>query len=101
MTWIDPDYTLGRLAAERDRLLRVLAAEGLLDRNGALPLSPVPLRVGLVTSAAGAAAADFLGELRRSGFAWSVVAVDARVQGPAAVNSIRAAGGMGQPVEAA
>jgi exodeoxyribonuclease VII large subunit len=91
MTGIDPDYTLGRLAADRDRLLRVLDAEGLLRRNARLPFPPVPLVVGLVTSAGSAAEADFLHELRASGLAFRVLRIDARVQGDGAPSSIVAA----------
>ncbi len=91
MTWIDPEYTLGRLAAERERLIRRLRAEGLVDRNGRLPMPAAPLRVGLVTSADSAAAADFLSELEASGLGWQVVTCDARVQGPGAAGSLAAA----------
>jgi exodeoxyribonuclease VII large subunit len=91
MSLIDPAYTLGRLAADRDRLLRQLAAEGLLERNGSLPLSPAPLRIGLVTSAGSAAAHDFLEELRGSGLGFRVTCVDTRVQGAGAAESIGAA----------
>ena len=48
----------------------------------------MPLRVGLVTSSGSAAEADFVDELRRSGFAFDVVRVDARVQGPDAAFDI-------------
>jgi exodeoxyribonuclease VII large subunit len=88
MTAIDPRHTLGKLTLDRDQLLRVLAAEGLLDRNRARPLSPVPLRVGLVTSEASAAAHDLLDELTRSGFGWKVSLIDTRVQGEGAVDGI-------------
>lgn len=81
MTAIDPSYTLGRMAAERDRLLQALAAEGLLDANGRRPLPPVPLRVGLVTSDGSAACEDFLHELEASGLGFRVSIVHARVQG--------------------
>ncbi len=81
MTWIDTDYTLGRLAAERERLIRALAAEGLLERNATLAVPMVPAAVGLVTSAGSAAEADFLHELEASGFGFKVVAADTRVQG--------------------
>ena len=84
MSAIDPTYTLGRMAAERDRLLQALAAEGLLDRNERLALPAVPLRVGLVTSDGSAACADFLHELEASRLGWRVTLVDARVQGLAA-----------------
>jgi len=81
MTAIDPAYTLGRMAAERDRLLQALLAEGLLDRNAGRPLPAVPLRVGLVTSDGSAACHDFLHELEASGLGWQVSVVHAQVQG--------------------
>ncbi len=88
MSAIDPEYTLGRLAGDRDRLLQALQAEGLLARNGLLPVAPRPVVVGLATSAGSAAEADFLHELAVSGLAWQVVAVDCRVQGTDAERSI-------------
>ncbi len=72
MTGIDPVFTVGGIAANRERVLRALAAEGLLGRNGAYELPPVPLRVGLVTSVGSAAYHDFVDELLRSGYAWQV-----------------------------
>ena len=91
MTGIDPEYTLGRMAAEREALLRRLAGEGLLDRNAARELPAAPLRVGLVTSDGSAACNDFVDELRTSGYGWQLTVVDARVQGPAAERSLLAA----------
>jgi exodeoxyribonuclease VII large subunit len=88
MTDVDPAFTLGRLAAERDRMLRLLAAEGLLDRQAALTRPVVPLRIGLVTSAGSAAEHDVVDELRRSGIGFRVVRADARVQGPTAARSV-------------
>jgi exodeoxyribonuclease VII large subunit len=84
MTGIDPEFTLGRMAIERERLIQGLAADGLLDRNGLLAVPVAPRRVGLVTSADSAAANDVLDELRRSGLGWSVTLVDVRVQGSGA-----------------
>ena len=81
MTGIDPAFTLGRLAAERDRLLRALAEEGLLERNAGLLVTAPPLRVGLVTSVGSAAHADFCTELERSGVGFTILERDARVQG--------------------
>ena len=88
MTWIDTDFTIGKLAADRERLIRNLRTRGLLERNPALPVPLVPLRVGLVTSAGSAAYADFTDELVRSGYSWQVEVVDARVQGLDAVADI-------------
>jgi exodeoxyribonuclease VII large subunit len=81
MTGIDPVFTAGAMAANRDRVLRTLQAEGLLRANAACELPPVPLRIGLVTSAASAAYHDFLDELDRSAFAFQVGVCDVRVQG--------------------
>ncbi|MCU1371476.1 MAG: xseA [Ilumatobacteraceae bacterium] len=81
MHGIDPDYTLGRLQADKDRTLALLAADGLLDRNARLPVPQVPLRIGLVTSMGTAAHADVLAELTASEIGFVVRTVDARTQG--------------------
>lgn len=81
MSDIDPEFTLGRLAADRERLLRKLDTEGLLRAQARLLLPEVPLRLGLVTSARSAAEHDVLDELRRSGIGFHVSRVDVRVQG--------------------
>lgn len=91
MSAIDPEYTLGRLAADRDQLLRVLSAEGLLNANAQVPMPVVPLRVALVTSKSSAAAADFQNQLAASRFRFDVRVFDARVQGVTAAESIRRA----------
>ncbi|MGE3621415.1 MAG: exodeoxyribonuclease VII large subunit [Acidimicrobiia bacterium] len=91
MTAIDPAYTLGRLELARAELLARLDAEGLRVANRGRTLADVPLRVGVVTSVGSAAEADLLHELGRSGFGFRVTVVDARVQGPGAAGSIRAA----------
>jgi exodeoxyribonuclease VII large subunit len=81
MTGIDPAYTLGQLAIDRERVLRSLREAGLLDRNARLVLPRVPLRVGLITAAGSAAYHDFVHELESSGFAFRITFVDAKVQG--------------------
>ena len=88
MSWIDTDYTIGKLAAERRALLERLAAADMLDRNATLPLPLVPLRVGLVTSVGSAAHADFIAELSRNAYAFFVLVADARTQGPTAAASL-------------
>lgn len=91
MTGIDPDYTLGRLAADREAVLAALDADGLLDRNRRLPLPLVPERIGVVTSMGSAAHADVRRVLEAAGLGPVVVEVDARTQGPAAADTIPAA----------
>ena len=88
---IDPTYTLGLLAGERERVLRALETEGLLGRNRSLHLPMLPLRIGLVTAEGSAAEADVLETLADSGLAWQVVHVDTRVQGIGSEHDISAA----------
>ena len=91
MTGIDPEYTLGQIALDRDRVLRALRAEGLVERNSRLPFPVVPLRIGLVTAAGSAAYHDFVHELTASGYGFQVLHVDTRVQGPGAGAQVAAA----------
>jgi exodeoxyribonuclease VII large subunit len=81
MVGVDPAFTLGQMAANRERILRALAKDGLLERNAALPLPLVPQRVGLVTSVGSAAYNDFVDEIRGSDCGFQILACDARVQG--------------------
>ena len=69
-------------------MLRRLAADGSLDANRRRPLSAVPLRVGVVSSAGTAAWHDFHDELVRSGFGFQLVLADTRVQGPEASRAV-------------
>jgi exodeoxyribonuclease VII large subunit len=88
MNGIDPLFTVGKLAAERARVLQALTAEGLLRRQAELDLALVPLRVGLVTSGGSAAYHDFVQELEASAHAFRVAHVDVRVQGQGAFRRI-------------
>jgi exodeoxyribonuclease VII large subunit len=78
---VDPAFTAGRLAVDRAEVLRRLAADGSLHANRSLPVTLVPLRVGLVTSRGSAAHADFLHQLERSRLRFSVATAHVAVQG--------------------
>jgi exodeoxyribonuclease VII large subunit len=91
MTGIDPKYTLGDIAQSRDEVIRRLVADGLLDANKRRPLSPIPLRIGVVTSVGTAAWHDFHDELQRSALGFSLTVIDTRVQGEFAEQMITAA----------
>jgi exodeoxyribonuclease VII large subunit len=88
MVDLDPRFTLGDLAQQRDQVLRRLAADGSLDTNRRHRLGPVPLHVGVVASAGTAAWHDFHDELQRSGFGFHVVLAGTRVQGPEAPRTV-------------
>ena len=91
MSGIDPNFTLGELEAERQRLLEMLRDEGLLTKNQGVPFPVAPLRIGLVTSNGSAAHHDFCDELEASGLTWEVVLADTPVQGADAPPLIAAA----------
>ena len=91
MSGIDPRYTLGELALQRDELIRRLVAAGLYDAQARLAAPVLPLAVGLVTSVGSAAWHDVTHELEASGFGFRIVACDARVQGEWAPEMVAAA----------
>ncbi|HSV43296.1 MAG TPA: exodeoxyribonuclease VII large subunit [Candidatus Bathyarchaeia archaeon] len=78
---IDPSHTLGKIAAEKQRLIALLKKSGVLDKNKALPFPELPLRIGLVTSYESAAYNDFVSELRSSGFGFQIFYNNALMQG--------------------
>lgn len=91
MSGIDPRFTLGDLAMQRDEVLRRLVASGMYDENRRRSLVAAPLRVGVVTSIDSAAWADFSHEIERSGLGFQLRVIDVRVQGDWAVSMITAA----------
>ncbi|MBF0521688.1 MAG: exodeoxyribonuclease VII large subunit [Candidatus Omnitrophica bacterium] len=78
---IDPTYTLGKIAQEKQRLIALLKEKGILDKNKQLALPLVPLNVGLITSDDSAAYNDFCSELKKSGFAFEVSLRNTIMQG--------------------
>ena len=81
----------GALQAQFDALKRALQAEGLFDDARKRPLPRYPMRVGIVTSAAGAAIEDMLRILRERAPYLRVVHVPTLVQGETAAAGIAAA----------
>src|SRR5665213_3501413 len=81
ITEIDVEGLLGDVARRRQELILRLANEGLLDRNKATTLAPVPLRVGLVASPGTEGYSDFTGQLLNSRFSFDIVLIKTLVQG--------------------
>lgn len=78
----------GELEAKLRALQEKLRAEGLFDADRKKPLPPHPVRVGVVTSPAGAAIRDFLHVLRRRAPHIAVFIAPVRVQGRGAAAEI-------------
>lgn len=88
---VDATASLGALERRRQETLAALRAAGLLERNAGLPLSELPLSIGLVTSEGSAAYHDFLSTLAESGYGFRVLLVHAAVQGKGAEAEIASA----------
>lgn len=91
VTNIDPRFTLGDLAGQRDEIVQRLKTRGLYQSNKLVPLPVAPLRIALITSIGSAAHADAMHELEASGIGFEVLVHDVRVQGAEAVPTVVAA----------
>ena len=78
---IDPYYTLGKIAQEKQKLISLLKKNGTLDKNKSLPIPSVPLNIGLITAYNSAAYNDFLSELKLSGYGFKLFHNNAFMQG--------------------
>jgi exodeoxyribonuclease VII large subunit len=79
---------LGALQLAFEQLKKTLQAEGLFERARKRPLPALPRRIGIVTSADGAALRDILKVLKRRAPNTSVLIRPARVQGDEAVADV-------------
>lgn len=78
----------GELTLRFEELKKKLAAEGLFDASIKRELPLIPRRIGLVTSASGAAVADFLQVTNRRWPGIPILIAPARVQGDGAAAEI-------------
>jgi len=78
---IDPAFTLGQLALDREKLLAELRAKGLDRRQVALELPRPPLRIGVLTSPNADGWNDFRRQLEESGFGFALTLIPVKVQG--------------------
>lgn len=78
----------GALQLAFEQLKAKLAAEGLFDAGRKKAIPALPRRIGVVTSARGAALQDILNVLRRRHESVSVLIYDARVQGESAASEV-------------
>lgn len=81
---IDPVYTLGKIAQEKQKIIAALKEKGILDKNKQIPLPLVPLNLGLITAYDSAAYNDFIDELKKSGFSFKVFLRNTLMQGKGA-----------------
>lgn len=87
---IDPTYTLGDLAKQRQATIRQLTEDGVMELQRALEVPSLPRRVAVISSADAAGYGDFCDQLKhnRFGFAFVTQLYPAVVQGETAARSI-------------
>ena len=87
---IDPTYTLGDLAKQRQATIRQLTEDGVMELQRALEVPSLPRRVAVISSADAAGYGDFCDQLKhnRFGFAFVTQLYPAVVQGDTAARSI-------------
>jgi len=90
---IDPTFTIGEMAARRLKIIRQLESDGIVDMNKQLPLSKIPQRLAVISSATAAGYGDFCDQLKNNPahFAFYVKLFPAVMQGDQAEATIIAA----------
>lgn len=88
---IDPRYTLGDIARQRQQTIAQLQADGLLDAQQLLPLPTLIRRIAVISSPQAAGYEDFKHQLDLSPFTFHLSLFPATMQGDAAAKSIIAA----------
>ena len=88
---IDPSYTLGDLARQRQKTIAQLQADGLLDAQQLLTLPTLVKKIAVISSPNAAGYEDFKHQLENSGYAFQTRLFGATMQGENAVPSIIAA----------
>lgn len=84
----DSSFSGDSVAVNLQRLVNQLSAEGILAENKTLPLSKIPLSIGLVTAKGSAAEKDFVKTLEESKYPFKVYAAYASMQGDQTSNSV-------------
>lgn len=87
---IDPTYTLGDLAKQRQATIHQLTEDGVMELQRALEVPSLPRRVAVISSADAAGYGDFCDQLKhnRFGFVFVTQLYPAVVQGDTAARSI-------------
>lgn len=90
---IEPSFTLGEIARNRQQVLRQLQEEGVLTLNRELELPELTLRIAVISSPTAAGYGDFCDQLARNsgGFAFQTRLFPAIMQGERSESSIIAA----------
>lgn len=85
---IDPSYTIGDLAKQRQQTILKLQQEGIFDLQKGLILPILVRRLAIISSEQAAGYEDFIHQLKESGFAFQTTLFAATMQGDNAESSL-------------
>ena len=90
---IDPNYTLGDMARQRQEIINRLTAEGVIDMNKELPWPEVPQRIAVISAEGAAGYGDFMNQLQGNpyGLQFYTCLFSAVMQGSQTVPTVLAA----------
>jgi exodeoxyribonuclease VII large subunit len=90
ITDIEPSYTVGELALQKQAIINRLIAEGVFEMNRMLPLPELPGRVAVISSKTAAGLGDFMDQLKGNlyGYKFYVKLFPAVMQGDEAEQSV-------------
>jgi len=90
---LDPSFTLGERARQRQNVIDRLKKEGIIGTNSHLPLPLVPQRIAMISSGTAAGYGDFMDQLvsNQQGYQFKVELFESVMQGEEAVLSIKKA----------
>ena len=88
---IEPGYTVGDLARQRQQTIAQLQADGLMDAQQLLPLPTLIRRIAVISSPDAAGYGDFIHQLEQSPYRFVTQLFGATMQGEGAEKSIIAA----------
>ncbi len=91
---IDPTYTIGDLAKQRQETIARLLAEGVMEMNKSLVMPTIVRRVAVISSEMAAGYGDFLHQLEEGGYRFETILFPAIMQSEHAAKSIIAALGV-------
>ena len=90
---IDPNYTLGDMARQRQEIINRLTAEGIIDMNKELLWPEVPQRIAIISAEGAAGYGDFINQLQSNpyGLQFYTCLFSAVMQGSQTVPTVLAA----------
>ena len=90
---IDPNYTMGDMARQRQEIINRLTAEGIIDLNKELPWPEVPQRIAIISAEGAAGYGDFMNQLTGNpyGLQFYTCLFNAVMQGAQTVPTVMAA----------